>query len=109
MPSLNVDEVIFAIEETFGLAANIIRSKSYLEQTYPELKLPANAIMLRGDAAFSVDLNCNDKQHLEAYSTPFRIPRLDVRINSYKLEGTDTKKVNVVFWYVEERKQKVVK
>lgn len=100
---------ILAIEETFGSSGKIARNKSYLEKNYPELKLPAIAIMLRGDASFSVDLNNNSNQHLEAYATPFRIPRLEGKVTSYTLEGTSSKKVNIILWYNPKRKQKDVK
>lgn len=88
-----------AIEETFDSSGKIERNKAYLEKTYSELKLPIVAVMFRGDAAFSVELNNNPHQHLEAYATPFRIPRLEVKVSGYKLEGTDTKLVNVILWY----------
>jgi len=100
---------IFSIEETFGASGKIERSKTYLEATYPELLLPAYAVMMRGDTAFSTDLNISAHQHLEAYSTPFRIPKLDVKVSSYKLEGTNTKLVNVILWYKPRRNQKEVK
>ena len=100
---------ILAIEETFTETGKINRGKSYLEKTYPELNLPANAIALRGDAAFSVELNGNPHQHLEAYATPFRIPKIDAKVSGYKLEGTDTKVVNIIIWYKARRVQREVK
>lgn len=100
---------ILAIEETFTTTGKIDRNKSYLEKTYPELNLPAHAVALRGDAAFSVDLNDNPTQHLEAYATPFRIPKVDTKVSSYKLEGTDTKLVNVILWYKPRRIEREVK
>ena len=100
---------VLAIEETFGASGKIARNKSYLEKTYPELYLPAYAVMFRGDAAFSVDLNNNSHQHIEAYSTPFKIPALKTKISSYTLEGTNTKLVNVILWYEPRRIQKEVK
>ena len=89
---------ILAIEETFGATAKIVRTKAYLEKTYSNLRFPAYAVAFRGDAAFSVNLNDNSLQHLEAYSTPFRIPRLEAKVSGYKLEGTNTKFVNVILW-----------
>jgi len=100
---------ILAIEETFGATGKIERNKTYLELTYPELHFPALAIMLRGNEAFSVNLNNNPRQHIEAYSTPFRIPRLETKVTSYLLEGTNTKLVDVIFWYKPWRKQVDVK
>lgn len=100
---------ILAIEETFGVKGKITRSKSYLEKTYPELNFPATAIMLTGDTAFSADLNDDSKQHIEVYSTPFRTPKIDTKVSSYKLEGTNAKLVNVILWYKAKRPQTEVK
>ena len=100
---------VLAIEETIPASGILERDKSYLEKIYPELNLPAHSIALRGDALFSVDLNGNPNQHLEAYATPFRIPKTETKVSGYKLEGTSTKVVNVILWYKPRRIQKEVK
>lgn len=100
---------ILAFEETFGATGIISRGKSYLEKTFPELTFPITAIRLCGDDAFSVELNGNPSMHLEVYASPFRTEKINVKVSSFKLEGTNTKKVNVILWYKARRLQVDVK
>ena len=99
---------ILAFEETFGASGKIERSKSYLQETYPQLTFPIRVVSFSGNYPYSVDLNRDPEQHLEAYTESYSstIDRIDVPVSSYTLEGTSAKLVNVILFYEPHREVK---
>lgn len=83
-------------EYTFGATGVITKTFEQLRDTdFPRIHWPAEAIMVYGDDAFTVEINSLSDMALKVYDTPFRLPFITIRINSLTFKGTSTKKIHV--------------